>query len=241
MRLSQTAAYRAYGLDAKAQRSLALLGDMILGAGFNITGITDPGEIERSHFLDSLSLLRVPGVAVANRLADIGSGGGLPALVLAVALPAAEVTAIESQRKKCAHIKRAAEALDLANIAVCCLRAEEYGRTGGRAAYDVVVSRALAALPVVAEYSLPLLRIGGSMVAMKGLVSDQERAQAIGALGILGADELQAVSLEPFPGAKNRWAYTAKKVRATPDGFPRRPGIPAKRPLGVSLGGPAGV
>lgn len=222
----------ACGLDAGALRRLAVLGDLVLSAGLNITGVKDPTEIERVHFLDSLSLLRLEVVSSAKHLADVGSGGGMPALVLALALPGTEVTAIEAQRKKCEHIERTAEALDLGNVTVRCLRAEDHARSGGREAYDAVVSRALAALPVVAEYSLPLLRVGGNMVAMKGRVSDQERTQASHALGILGADELEVVRLDPFPGSRDRLAYVARKVRTTPSAYPRRAGMPANRPLG---------
>jgi 16S rRNA (guanine527-N7)-methyltransferase len=217
---------------------LAVLGDVILGAAFNVTAIHDPEEIERLHFLDSLSLLEVEVVAKAKDLVDVGSGAGLPALVLALALPSTQVTAVESQRKKCAHIETAVRALGLDNVSICCQRAEEYGGSAAREMHEVVVSRALAALPVVAEYSLPLLRLGGSMVAMKGSISDQERTQAQRALGILGADRLDAIRLHPFAGAENRWAYVARKVRLTPKEFPRRPGIPAKRPLGGSSGCP---
>lgn len=232
LELTQTDAYSAYGLDASAQRRLAALGDLVLGAGLNITGIEDPEEIERVHFLDSLSLLRLVAVSTAELLADVGSGGGLPALVLALALPDMQVTAIESQRKKCEHIVRTAKALDLRNVAVCCMRAEDHARSEGREVYDVVVSRAVAALPVVAEYSLPLLRAGGHMVAMKSLISDQERTQALHALGILGADELEVVRLDPFSGSRDRLAYVARKLRATPSAYPRRAGVPVKRPLG---------
>lgn len=197
-----------------------------------MTGITDPREVERIHFLDSLSLLDLSCVSSAASLVDVGSGAGLPALVLALALPDAKIVAVESQRKKCAHIGRAAEVLSLRNIEVYCARAEEYGRTVGRGAHDVAVSRALAALPVVAEYSLPLLALGGTMVAMKGAISDQERIQAEEALGILGSDLLEAVRLQPFAGAEDRWVYVARKSRITPSDYPRRPGVPAKRPLG---------
>jgi len=230
--LTETCYYAARGLDDAAQHRLAVLGDLILGAGFNVTGLTDPREIERTHFLDSLSLLDLACVSSAERLVDVGSGAGLPALVLALALPSAKIVAVESQRKKCAHIGRAADALSLRNVEVYCVRAEEYGRTAGRGIHDVVVSRALAALPVVAEYSLPLLGLGGTMVAMKGAISDEERSQAERALGILGSDLLEAVRLQPFSDAQNRWAYLARKIRVTPGDYPRRPGIPAKRPLG---------
>jgi 16S rRNA (guanine527-N7)-methyltransferase len=232
VKLTETGAYAARGLDEFAQHRLAVLGDLILGAGFNVTGLTDPQEIERTHFLDSLSLLDLGCVSSARSLVDLGSGAGLPALVLALALPGVKIVAVESQRKKCAHIGRVSDTLSLRNIEVYCARAEEYGRVVGREAHDVVVSRAVAALPVVAEYSLPLLVVGGTMVAMKGAISDQERTQGEKALGILGSDLLEAVRLQPFSGARDRWVYLAQKIRATPSEYPRRPGIPAKRPLG---------
>jgi 16S rRNA (guanine527-N7)-methyltransferase len=232
MDLIQTEAYSLYGLDARAQERLGDLGDLVMGAGFNITGIKEPAEIERIHFLDALSLLRLDAVVSAGLIADVGSGGGLPALVLALALADARITAIESQRKKCEHIERAAKILNLANVRVCCARAEDHARSENRESYDTVVSRAVAVLPVVAEYSLPLSRVDGAMVAMKGLISDQERTQALLALGILGADELEVVRLDPFTGSRDRLAYVARKLRATPSMYPRRAGVPLKRPLG---------
>jgi 16S rRNA (guanine527-N7)-methyltransferase len=233
VKLVETSAYVARGLDDDAQRRLARLGDLIIDAGFNVSGARNAEDIERVHFLDSLSLLDLECVTSASSLVDIGSGAGIPALVLAVALPRLSVVAVESQRKKCAHIGRASQALSLPNIEIYCARAEDYGREVGRGAHDVVVSRALAPLPVVAEYSLPLLRVSGTMVAMKGAVSDQERTQTDRALDILGSDRLEAVQLWPFSNAENRWAFLARKIRETPDGYPRRSGIPSKRPLGA--------
>lgn len=232
MELTETEAYTDRGLDQRAQQQLALLGDLILGAGFNVTGVKDPRQLERVHFLDSLSLLDLECISAARQLADLGSGAGLPALVLALVLPRMQVVAVESHRKKCAHIEWAAEVLSLANVEVRCARAEDYGRKEGREAHEVVVSRAVAALPVVAELSVPLLANGGTMVAMKGAISDQERIQAELALGILGCGPLDVVRLRPFPSAENRLAYLAHKIRPTPDRYPRRPGIPGKRPLG---------
>jgi 16S rRNA (guanine527-N7)-methyltransferase len=231
--LVYTREYSAYGLDEGQQSRLALLGGLLAAAEFNVTAIEDPEDIERKHFLDSLSLLRVPQVSAAAQLADLGSGGGLPALILAVAMPTCRVTAVESQRKKCSFIELAGRELQLPNLVVECGRAEEYARSRGRETQDVVVSRAIASLPVVAEYSLPLLHLNGHMVAMKGAVSDQERIQAEEALAILGADALRAIRLTPFTGATNRWAYVARKTRSTPSEYPRRPGIPTKRPLGM--------
>ncbi len=233
MRLVYTASYVARGLDEETLVKLAMFGDIILEAGFNVTRIRESEEIERGHFLDSLSLLDVGSVLLAKNIVDIGSGAGIPALVLALALPDVAISAVESQHKKCAFIEAAIERLGLENVTVNCVRAEEYGRGRGRLAHDVAVSRALGPLSVVAEYSLPLLRLGGTMVAMKGSMSNQERTQGARALGILGAEGLDEVRLCPFVEAENRWAYVATKARPTPAEYPRRPGIPTKRPLGT--------
>lgn len=230
--LTQSQAYAERGLDAGALAGLRTLGDLLLSAGFNLTSIRDPEAIERFHFLDCLALLGLATIRSALRIADLGSGAGLPALVLGLALPSARVTAVESHKKKCGFIEQAARAMGLNNVDVQCVRVEDYGRTAGRAAHDAAVSRALAPLPVVAEYSLPLLEEGGAMIAMKGAVSDQERIQAEKALAILGGGDLEAIRLEPFPGAENRWVYLARKLRATPASFPRRVGIATRRPLG---------
>jgi 16S rRNA (guanine527-N7)-methyltransferase len=232
MRLTYVDRYSRWGLDARAFDRLATLGDLLLSAAFNVTGIREAGEIERIHFLDSLSLLDLPILVSAQLVVDIGSGAGLPALVLATALPDTSITALESQRKKCHFIAETAGVLGLGNVRVCCERAEEHARGDWRETYDVAVSRAVGSLPVVAEYSLPLVRTGGHMVAMKGSISDQERIQAEAALDILGAGSLQAVKMDPFPGAENRWVYLAQKRVPTPDFFPRRAGVPSKRPLG---------
>lgn len=232
MRLTEADKYRSYGLGDVQQGKLSELGDILLSADFNVTRITDPLDIERFHFLDSLSLLSLPCFEDARRIVDIGSGAGMPALVLAVVLDA-EVVALESQRKKCDFIERAAASLSLTNLTVCCGRAEDYGRGAGRETFQIAVSRALAALPTVAEYSIPLLCIGGCMVAMKGAVSNEELMRGEKALGILGGDRLQASKLQPFEDATNRWAYTSIKRRVTPGKYPRHVGVPSKRPLGA--------
>ncbi len=207
-----------------------------MGAGFNVTGVTSPKAIEEIHFLDSLSLLSLAPVIESTRLVDLGSGAGLPALVLAIALPA-RITAVESQQKKCTFITETAKALNIGNLDVRCVRAEDYGSGDGRGAHDVAVSRALAPLPVVAEYSLPVLSVDGLMVAMKGDISYEERIQAQEALDILGGGSLESIALAPFPGATNRWVHIARKTKVTPPEYPRRVGVPGKRPLGTKSGG----
>ena len=240
MRLTQSQEYARKGLGDDALARLSLLGDLLLEAPFNVTSVNEPQEIERVHFLDCLALLDLESVRAARRIADIGSGAGLPALVLALALPSARLTAVESQRKKCGFIEAAAGAMGLENVEVRCERAEEYGRSVGRGIHDVVVSRALAELAVVAEYSLPLLEPRGKMIAMKGLISDEERIQGERALGILGGSGLESIRLEPFAGAENRWVYLAEKEGETAESYPRRPGVAARRPLGRHKAGRPG-
>ena len=233
LKLVEGNSYLARGLDTCAQDGLATLGDLLLSSSTNVTALKDPQEIERMHFLDSLSLLDLPEFSAASSIVDIGSGAGLPALVLALALPNARLVALESQEKKCRFIRRASQELGLSNLSVECARAEDYARRERRASFGLAVSRALAPLAVVAELSLPLLGLGGAMIAMKGSLSNQERTQGEKALAILGAEPMDFVRLHPFPGAENRWACVAVKRRETDCRFPRRPGMPAKRPLGA--------
>ena len=232
MELTQTETYIKRGLDRGSLDRLSKFGDLLLNPGFNVTSIREPGAIERFHFLDCLSLLDLPEVRSAAKLADLGSGAGLPALILALALPEVKITAVESLNKKCVFIQETAKAMGLANVDVQCARAEDYGRGAGRSTHDVVVSRALAPLPVVAEYSLPVMTPGGVMIAMKGEISTKERIHGQKALDILGGGELESIRLEPFPGAENRWVHMARKVKATPASYPRRSGLAKQRPLG---------
>jgi 16S rRNA (guanine527-N7)-methyltransferase len=237
LRLAETESYVAHGLDVNARDCLELLGDLLLSSQTNLTAIKEPLEVERLHFLDSLSLVDLPTVRGASRIVDVGSGAGFPALVLAIALPGAELVALESNGRKCAFVQQAAAELGLSNVSLECARAEDYGRGLGRGLFDVAVSRALASLAVVAELSLPLCKLGGAMVAMKGSMSDQERTQGERALAILGADRMDVVRLHPFVGAENRWVCISVKRSETGPLYPRRPGIPVKRPLGAGSDG----
>jgi 16S rRNA (guanine527-N7)-methyltransferase len=233
LNLQETAAYVAYGVSDEAIAKLGHFGDLLLSSPVNVTSIRDPSGVEHLHFLDSLSLLTVPEISEAGRLVDVGSGGGLPAIVLALALPGLKVVAVESIRKKCAFIEEAGLLLGLSNLRVECARAEDLGHSGLRESFDAAVTRAVAPMAVVAEICLPLVRVGGVVVTMKGPMSDQERIQGQNALAILGAVEGPARQVQPFPGVENRWLHVARKASSTPPDYPRRPGVPQKRPLGA--------
>lgn len=196
------------------------------------TTVRVPEEAVDVHLADSLSGLEVPAVRAAERIADLGAGAGFPGLALAVALPRARVTLVESAGRKCAFIARAAERAGLANVEVVHARAEEWD--AGIGACDVVTARALAPLAVIAEYAAPLLRLGGTLVAWKGAPEDAEERAAELAAAELGLEPRGGRAVRPYAGARRHSLYIYSKVRQTPARYPRRAGMARKRPLGGS-------
>lgn len=207
----------------------------------NLTAVVAPEAMAARHFVDSLTVLlalREPGWPPrpaewpARRLADVGSGAGFPGLVLKVAWPALAVALIESVGKKARFLKAVVSALDLKGVAVLSQRAEAVGQDlGHRGRYDVAIARAVAALPVLLEYLLPLVRLGGVAVAMKGPEVDEELAAARGALDRLGGALRERRDLAWPPHLPPRTLLIIEKIAPTPANYPRRPGIPEKRPL----------
>jgi 16S rRNA (guanine527-N7)-methyltransferase len=198
----------------------------------SITTVRDPAEAVDVHVADSLSALAASPVRTATALADLGAGGGFPGLALAAARPGLAVTLVESVGKKCQFLRRAADAAGLANVAVVNARAEAW--TAGAGRQDVVTARALAPLNVLAEYAAPLLREGGSLVAMKAGRDASEEADGAAAAAILGLEVAVPLVVTPFDGAGPRHLHLYLKVAPTPDRFPRREGMARKRPLRAS-------
>jgi 16S rRNA (guanine527-N7)-methyltransferase len=180
------------------------------------------------HLADSLVALELPAVRKATTIADLGAGAGFPGLALATARPDAAVTLIESNRRKASFIAELAASAQLDNVKVAAKRAEE---AAGK--HDVVTARALAELPVVLEYAAPLLQQGGTVVAWQGRRDANEEQRAEAAAAELGLERDELRSVRPFPAAQHRHLHTYVKVAATPDRFPRRPGMARKRPLGA--------
>jgi 16S rRNA (guanine527-N7)-methyltransferase len=191
------------------------------------TSVHDPAEARDVHVADSLAGLEIEALRDADRIADLGSGAGLPGLVLAIARPEAAVVLVESVGKKCAWLERTVEALGLDNVRVVCARAEELEEDP----FDVVTARALAALPVLCEYAAPLLREGGVLVAWKGAVDAREEADGLYAATVLGLEREEVRAVEPYPASERRTLHVFRKVRPTPEMYPRRAGMAAKRPL----------
>ena len=200
---------------------------------FNLTAIKDARGVQIRHFLDSLSVLKVlrPGGA-ALRVVDVGSGAGFPGIPLKIACPQMQLTLVEATGKKAKFCEHMVEQLKLTNVTVVHARAEEVGREPAhRERYDWAVARAVAEMPTLAEYLLPLVKRGGRALAQKGEDAPGETHTAEGAVKKLGGELEQIVPVE-LPGvAETRYLVVFKKIAATPPRYPRRPGVPAKTPL----------
>ena len=198
----------------------------------NLTRVVEPADVARLHLLDSLAALPIIDAMTARRACDLGSGAGVPGMVLALARPEVEWTLVDSVRKKAAAMQSFAEALELSNVSVLAERAEIMGRNPRfRESFDLVTARACAALPVLVEYALPLVRVGGSVVAWKGRISDDELEGGGAAATELGGGE-PVVLPTAFEALGGHRFVVVPKVRPTADRFPRRPGEASRRPLG---------
>jgi 16S rRNA (guanine527-N7)-methyltransferase len=182
------------------------------------------------HVADSLSALALEPVAQALEIADLGSGAGFPGLALAVALPNARVALVESNARRCEFLARLCGAAGAENARVVHARAEQWPDGLGR--HDLVSARALAPLGVVCEYAAPLLAVGGALVAWKGAISAAESAAAAQAATQLGLRAGEVVRTEPYAGSVAHHLHLYRKVAQTPPGYPRRPGVARRRPIG---------
>jgi len=220
-----------YALPPGAVEQLAALLTALAADPHAPTTVRSPEEAVRVHVADSLVALELPEVHVARELADVGAGAGFPGLPLAIALPQARVALVESNARKCAFIRGAAEAAGVRNAIAVADRAESWTEGVGRC--DVVTARALAPLAVIAEYAAPLLRDGGLLVAWKGRRDADEERDAAAAAEQLGLAVEEVRPVIPYDGAEHRHLHLLRKVAPTPTRFPRRPGMARKRPLGA--------
>jgi 16S rRNA (guanine527-N7)-methyltransferase len=196
------------------------------------SGVRDPAEAWQVHVADSLSGLGVAGLATARRIADVGSGGGLPGLVLAAALPEATVDLVESVGRKCEFLRRAVGNTGIANARVVCERSETWATGDGREAYDAVTARAVGRLSTLAELASPLLSERGVLVAWKGRRDADEEAELERAAPRVAMRPVEVMWVGPYAGSRNRHLHVMQKAGPTPDELPRRPGLAKKRPFG---------
>lgn len=199
----------------------------------NLTAITEPEAVEVRHFADSLScLLVMRSRLTGTQVIDVGSGAGFPGLPLKIACPPTSLTLVEATGKKVEFLRHIVERLKLTGVTLIHERAETIGQMAEhRERYDWVLARAVAAMPTLAEYLLPLCRVGGRCLAQKGESAPQEVVEAQEAIRLLGGHVEQLKPVELPTVAETRYLVDIRKVAATPPKYPRRAGMPAKRPL----------
>lgn len=202
----------------------------------NVIGTRDLDQILLSHVLDSLSCFLYEPLFRTGRLADVGSGGGLPGIPIKIMAPDLATTLVESTGKKARFLQHVVDRLSLRDTGVANIRAEDLARTKAhRGTYDIATSRAVARLSVVAEYCVPLLKVGGCAISMKGRLESDELSEGQRAAEALGArvEEVIQVPMLQEVGEKERNLVIIEKLVGTPAQYPRRPGAAAKKPLGA--------
>jgi 16S rRNA (guanine527-N7)-methyltransferase len=226
----------AFELTPEARKALETVLGLLREERTSVSSVTEPERAWQVHVADSLSGLQVDELAGAGRIADVGSGAGFPGLVLAAALPAAQVDLIESVARKCEFIRRAAAQAGIANARVLNERAETWAASpppeGGRDAYEVVTVRAVGRLSTLAELASPLLEPEGVLVAWKGRRNPEEELELEGAAERLSMEPVRILDVGGRAGSRHRHLHVIRKSGPTPEELPRRPGMAKKRPFG---------
>lgn len=219
------------GLDREKAEALEAFARLVLAKNrvMNLTAITDEADFARLHLLDSAALLTVEDFA-GKRVIDVGTGAGFPGVPLRILCPTMELTLLDSTRKRVDFLREACGELGLDGVRFEHARAEELAARE-RESWELAVSRAVAPLPVLCELCLPLLRVGGSFLAMKSTQSDEEAEQAASAIRELGGKLRQSTDYG-IPGSDvTHRVYRIEKVRPTPGKYPRAFGQIRKKPL----------
>ena len=232
--LTARAAAAGLALTAEQIAQFAVYNEMLLdwNTRMNLTALTAPNDVAVKHIIDSLTAYDAPLFDAAEALIDVGTGAGLPGIPLAVYAPHIEVTLVDALAKRVRFLTEVTRAMHLTNVRCIHARAEEAARAKEhRAHYDIAVSRAVARMPVLLEYTLPFVRVGGSVLALKGRAYAEDAAEARGAAERLGGGAIAARPVQ-LPGLDDvRAILTVVKERPTPKAYPRRAGQPEQCPL----------
>ena len=221
----------ALNLPVEGIPALVRYGDLLIETNkvMNLTAITDPEDVATLHFLDSAALLTLESFS-GKSVVDVGTGAGFPGIVAKIYKPDLELTLMEPTGKRVDFLRYACAELGLTGVEFAKERAEEAARKIWREQFDVASARAVAALPVLCEYCLPLVRVGGVFIAMKGPDADAELGGSAVALKKLGGayGDTRAFTL---PDGSERRLVICKKISQTPTAYPRNGGKIAKKPL----------
>ena len=232
--LAARAAEAGIPLTAEQIGQFSVYHEMLLdwNTRMNLTALTAPEDVAVKHIIDSLTAYDAALFDGVRTLIDVGTGAGLPGIPLAVYVPHLTVTLLDALNKRVRFLTEVTAAMGLQNVRCIHARAEEAARTAEhRAAYDIAVSRAVARLPVLLEYTLPFVRVGGTLLALKGRVYAEEQKEARRAAEVLGGGRITARPVH-LPGLDDvRAILTVTKERQTPAAYPRGGGAPTRRPI----------
>ena len=200
----------------------------------NLTTIIDPEGVRVRHFLDSLSVVDVMDFDDGDKIIDVGTGAGFPGLALAIVFPNVDVTLLDSVQKKLKFLDAVIEETGVTNCSTIHGRAEDLGQDPNhREQYDVVIARAVALLPVLLEYLVPLAKVGGFCIAMKGESAQREVDESKRALFVLKSEAKPIAPVQLPDVDKLHYLVTIEKLDKTPSIYPRQAGTPKKKPLGA--------
>lgn len=198
----------------------------------NLTSIIEPAQVEIKHFIDSLSCLKIIDSLQSKKIIDIGSGAGFPGIPIKIVNPSLEIILLEATQKKVDFCRHILKIFNLNPNITLVGRAENVAHdVNQREKYDIAISRAVASLPALLELLLPFVKVGGAAIAMKGKDIQQELASAERALQTLGGkiEVVQKIFLPILNEERN--LIKISKIDSTPEKYPRRPGLPVKKPL----------
>lgn len=226
--------FKKIGLKISGEQveKLSCLGSLLVetNSKYNLTSIIEPRDIVMKHFLDSAAILKYSRESLGSNIIDVGTGGGFPGMVLAILLPEVKFTLLEATSKKTEYLKLAVGKLNLQNVEILNARAEEAGREPKfRENFDTAVSRAVSEIRVLFEYMSPFVKPGGNIICFKAGEPEEEIDDAKNSLSILGGGKGELIKFEmPYGG---RSFFIVEKKSSTPEKYPRRPGVPLKKPL----------
>ena len=232
--LAARAAEAGIPLTAEQIGQFSVYHEMLLdwNMRMNLTALTAPEDVAVKHIIDSLTAYDAALFDGVRTLIDVGTGAGLPGIPLAVYVPHLTVTLLDALNKRVRFLTEVTAAMGLQNVRCIHARAEEAAQTAEhRAAYDIAMSRAVARLPVLLEYTLPFVRVGGTLLALKGRAYAEEQKEARRAAEVLGGSRITARPVH-LPGLDDvRAILTVTKERQTPAAYPRGGGAPTRRPI----------